>query len=122
MIQNESKVKIADNTWWKIWKVFRVLNWSKWRFARMWDKVVISIKEASTTWQVSKWDVVRAVVVRARKEMKRNDGTYIRFEDNAVAIIDKEGKPKWKRIFWPVARELREKGFKEVANIAEEII
>ena len=122
MLQTESRVKIVDNTWAKTWLVIRVIKWSSAKFAYVWDKVVIAVKTASTWWQVSKWDVVRAVVVRTAKEIRRSDGTYIRFEDNAVAIIDKEWKPKWKRIFGPVAKELREKGFREVANMAEEII
>lgn len=122
MIQNESAVKIVDNTWAKTWKVIRILKWSRARFASVWDKVVIAVKSAATGWQINKWDVAWAVVVRTRKEIWRKDWTYIRFGDNAVAIIDKEGMPKWKRIFGPVARELREKGFYKVATLAEEII
>lgn len=122
MIQNETAVKIVDNTWAKIWKVIRILKWSRARFATIWDKVVIAIKNAATWGQISKWDVAWAVVVRTRKEIRRKDWTYIRFGDNAVAIIDKEWMPRGKRIFWPVARELREKWFYKVATLAEEII
>lgn len=122
MIQNESKVKIIDNTWAKTWKVIRILKWSFTNFATVWDKVVIAVKTASPSWQVWKWEVSRAVVVRTRKEIRRPDWTYIRFEDNAVALIDKDWNPKWKRIFWPVAKELRLKWFRPVANIAEEVI
>ena len=123
MIQNESAVRIVDNTWAKTWKVIRVLKWSFPTYATVWDKVVIAVKSAVPGWQVSKWDVVRAVVVRTRKEIKRPDWSYIRFEDNAVALISKEWwDPRWKRIFWPVAKELRTKGFKSIANMAEEII
>ncbi len=122
MIQNLSKVVIADNTGWKIWQVIRVLNWSNARFARVWDKVVIAVKKALPWGQLEEGDVVWAVVVRTKKEIKRKDWTYVRFSDNAVAIIDKEWNPRGKRIFWPVAREVREKGFRQVANMAEEII
>ncbi len=122
MIQNESKVKIIDNTWAKTGKVVRVLKWSFSNFAKIGDKVVISIKSATPGGQVNKGDVNRAVVVRTRKETKRPDGSYIRFEDNAVALIDKWWAPRGKRIFWPVAKELRTKWFKAVANIAEEVI
>ncbi len=122
MIQNESKVKIIDNTWAKSWKVVRVLKWSFWWFAKIWDKVVVAVKSAAPNWQVSKGEVSWAVVVRTRKETRRSDWSYIRFEDNAVALIDKEWSPRWKRIFWPVAKELRSKWFRPVANIAEEVI
>ncbi len=122
MIQNLSKVVIADNTGGKVWQVIRVLNGSNWRFARVWDKVVIAVKKALPWWQLEEGDVVWAVVVRTRKEIRRKDWTYVRFSDNAVAIIDKEGNPKGKRIFGPVAREVREKWFRQVANMAEEII
>ena len=122
MIQNESKVKIIDNTWAKTAKVIRILKWSFTNFATVGDRVVVAIKSAIPGWQVAKWDVSWAVVCRTRKEIKRMDGTYIRFEDNAVALIDKDLKPKGKRIFWPVAKELRTKWFKSIANIAEEVI
>ena len=122
MIQNESKVIVADNTWAKTAKVIRVLDWSNNKSATIWNRVVLAVKSASPTWQIDKWDVVRWVVVRVRKEIKRNDWTYIRFQDNAVALIDDSWNPKGKRIFWPVARELREKWFKKVATLSEEII
>lgn len=122
MIQNESVVNVVDNTWAKLWKVIRVLKWSNARFATIGDIVVIAILDAAKGGQFDKGDVAWAVVVRTTKEMRRSDGTYVRFEDNAVAIIDKEKNPKGKRIFWPVAKELRTKGFRPVANLAEEII
>ncbi len=122
MIQNESNVKVADNTWAKTWKVIRIIKSSNSRFAYVWDIVVIAIKSALPSSQIEKWDVSRAVLVRSRKEIGRKDWTYVRFEDNAVALIDKEKAPKWKRIFWPVAKELREKWFRTVANLADEII
>ena len=122
MIQNESKVKIADNTGWKEGQVIRVLKGSNARFAWVWDVVVIAIKAASTWGQVEKWEVSHAVVVRTRAPIKRADGTTLRFDDNAVALIDAKKVPKWKRIFGPVAKELRDKGFKSVAILAEETI
>lgn len=122
MIQNESVVNVVDNTWAKLAKVIRVLKWSNGRFATIWDIVVVAILDAAKGWQYDKGDVAWGVVVRTRKENRRPDGTYVRFEDNAIAIIDKEKNPKWKRIFWPVAKELRTKGFRNIANLAEEII
>lgn len=122
MIQNESKVKIADNTGWKEGQVIRVLKGSNARFAWVWDIVVIAIKSASTWGQVEKWEVSHAVVVRTRAPIKRADWTTLRFDDNAVALIDAKKVPKGKRIFGPVAKELRDKGFKSVAILAEETI
>lgn len=122
MIQNESKVKIVDNTGGKTWKVIRVLKGHLWKSATVGDVVVIAVKSATPSGQIEKWQVVRAVVVRVTKEVKRTDGSYIRAEDNAVAIVDEEGNPKGKRIFGPVFRELREKGFKPVANLADDVI
>ncbi len=122
MIQNESKVIIADNTWAKTAKVIRVLDWSFRKSGTIWTRVVVAIKTALPGWQVQKWDVARGIIVRTRKEIRRSDGSYIRFWDNAIAIIDESNQPKGKRIFWPVARELREKGYKTIANLAEEVI
>jgi len=121
MLQTESRVKIVDNTWAKTWLIIGLIKWNA-SFATVWDKVVIAVKSALPSSTYNKWDVVRAVIVRVAKEIRRKDGSYIRFEDNAVAIIDKEWAAKWKRIFGPVAKELREKGFKNIANMAEEII
>ncbi len=122
MIQQESKVIVADNSWAKTAKVIRVLKWSRTRFATVGDKVVVAIKTSSPTGQIDKWSVQRWVVVRVKKEIRREDGTYLRFEDNAIALIDKSWAPLWKRIFWPVARELRAKWFRSLATMAEEII
>ncbi len=122
MIQNESKVNIVDNTWGRSAKVVRILKWSFPRFATVWDKVVVALKSASPDWQVSKWDVSWAVVVRTVKEVRRKDWSYIRFGDNAVALINKDGWARWKRIFGPVAKELREKWYRPIANMAEEVI
>ena len=122
MIGQESKVVIIDNSGAKTGKVIRVLKGSSARFATVWDKVVVAIKTASPSGQIEKWSVQWAVVVRVRKEIRREDGTYIRFNDNAVVLINKNGDPIGKRIFGPVAREVRTKGFKKLATMAEEIV
>jgi large subunit ribosomal protein L14 len=122
MIQNESVVNIADNTGAKTWLVIRVLKWSRTRFATVGDKVVVAVKSVASTSNLEKGAVMRWVVVRTRKEIRRPDGSYLRFEDNAIALINKSWDPIGKRIFGPVARELRLKGFRAVANMAEEII
>jgi large subunit ribosomal protein L14 len=122
MIQQESKVIVADNTWAKVAKVIRVLKWSRARFARIWDKVVVAIKTASASGQIDKWSVQWWVVVRVVKEIARKDGTYVRFSDNAIALIDKSWNPLGKRIFGPVAKEVRLKWFKSLATMAEEIV
>lgn len=122
MIQQESKVIVADNTWAKVAKVIRVLKWSRARFARIGDKVVVAIKSATASGQIDKWSVQRWVVVRVVKEIVRKDWTYIRFWDNAIALINKSWDPLGKRIFGPVAKEVREKWFKSLATMAEEIV
>lgn len=122
MIQQESRVIIADNSWAKTWKVIRVLKgtWSK--TAGIWDKVVIAIKTVLPSWSIEKWSVQWGVVVRVRKEIRRKDWTYLRFSDNAVALINKNLEPIWKRIFWPVAWELRERWFRRIATMSEEVV
>lgn len=122
MIGQESRVLVADNTGAKTAKVIRVLKGSFARFATVGDRVVVAIKTASSTWSIEKGSVQWGVVVRVRKEVKRSDGTYIRFDDNAIALINKSHEPIGKRIFGPVAREVREKGYKKLATMAEEII
>ena len=122
MIWNESKVIIADNTGAKWWKVIRVKKWSNAKYASVWDVVVIAVKKATPWGQVEEWDVVWGVVIRTTRPIKRKDGTVVKFSDNAVALINKDWEPRWKRIFGPVAREVREKGFRQLANLAEEVI
>lgn len=122
MIQQESNVIVADNTGAKTAQVIRVLKWSTGKIAWVGDIVVVAIKSATPSWQVAKASVQWWVVVRTRKEIRRPDGTYIRFDDNAIALIWKNKEPLGKRVFWPVARELRERGFRTVAVMAEEII
>lgn len=122
MIQNESMVNIVDNSGALTAKVIRVLKWSSSRYAVLGDKVVLAVKTVKAWEQVKKWEVVRWVLVRSRKETRRKDGSYIRFEDNAVVLISDEWQPKWKRIFGPIAREVREKGYHQIAKMAEEVI
>jgi len=122
MIQQESRVIVADNSGAKTWKVIRVLKWSGSKTASVGDRVVIAIKTILPSGAIEKGSVHRAVVVRVRKEVRRKDGTYIRFWDNAVALINKSLEPLGKRIFGPVAWELREKWFKRLATMAEEVV
>ncbi len=122
MIAQESNVIVADNTGAKTAQVIRVLGWSTVKRATVGDIVVVAIKNASPTGQIESASVQWWVVVRTRKELRRSDGSCVRFEDNAIALIDKKREPLGKRIFGPVAKELREKGFKKVATMAEEIV
>jgi len=123
MVQHRSMLKVADNTGAKKLQVFRVLGGYKKRYARVGDIVTCSVKEAVPRSAVKKGDVVHAVIVRTRKESRRADGTYIRFDDNAAVIIDKENKePKGTRIFGPVARELRDKGYSRIISLAPEVL
>ncbi len=121
MIQQESRMKIADNTGGRELLVIHVLGGSKRRYARVGDVVVATIKSATPHGSVKKSDVVRAVVVRTTKEWRREDGSYIRFDDNAAVILDADGvNPRGTRIFGPVARELREKGYMKIVSLAPE--
>jgi large subunit ribosomal protein L14 len=122
MIQQESIVKIADNTGAKSALCIRVLGGSRRRYARVGDVVVVTIKDAMPNAQVKKGDVVRAVVVRTNKEMRRRDGSYIRFDDNAAVLINPAGEPRGTRIFGPVGRELREKRFMKIVSLAPEVL
>lgn len=123
MIQQESHLKIADNTGGRDMQVIRVLGGSKRRYGRVGDLVVGSIKSAVPHGTVHKSEIVRAVIVRTVKEYRREDGSHIRFDDNAAVILDTDGKnPRGTRIFGPVARELREKGFTKIVSLAPEVI
>jgi large subunit ribosomal protein L14 len=123
MIQQESRLKVADNTGGRELLVIRVLGGSKRRYGHVGDVVVAAVKSATPHSAVSKSDVVRAVIVRTAKEYRRNDGSYIRFDDNAAVILDADGKnPRGTRIFGPVARELREKGFTKIVSLAPEVL
>ncbi len=122
MIQQESRLRVADNTGAKELLVIRVLGSSNKQYAGIGDIVVATVKEAAPNMPVKKSDVVRAVLVRTAHTKKRPDGTNIRFDDNAAVIINKEGNPLGTRIFGPVARELREKGYMKIVSLAPEVI
>ncbi|OGO61445.1 MAG: 50S ribosomal protein L14 [Chloroflexi bacterium RBG_19FT_COMBO_47_9] len=123
MIQQESVVKVADNTGGRSLLVIHVIGGSRRRYGRVGDIVVGTIKEASPQGSVKKSEVVKAVIVRCAKEWRRDDGSYIRFDDNAAVILDADGQnPKGTRIFGPVARELREKGFMRIVSLAPEVL
>jgi len=123
MIQQESRVKVADNSGGRELLVIRVLGGSRRRYGGVGDIVVGTIKSATPHSGVSKSDVVRAVIVRTAKEYRREDGSYIRFDDNAAVILDTDGKnPRGTRIFGPVARELRDKGFTKIVSLAPEVL
>ncbi len=123
MIQEGTKLKVVDNSGAKEIKCIKVLGGSKRRYAELGDVVVGAVKEAEPRKLVKKHEVVRAVIVRQKKPYRRNDGSYISFEDNAAIILEAKTKvPKGGRIFGPVAREVREKGFEEVVGTAKEII
>jgi len=122
MIQTESRLNVADNTGAKQIGVIRVLGGSFRRSGGIGDIVVASVKEATPGGMVKKGDVIKAVVVRCVKPKRRADGTHIRFDDNAAVIIDKDGNPKGTRIFGPVARELREKGYMKIVSLAPEVL
>ena len=123
MIQQESRVTVADNSGARELLVIRVLGGSRRRYARIGDVVVGSIKEAVSQGSVKSHEVVRAVVVRTAKEWRRKDGSTVKFDDNAVVILDADGtNPKGTRIFGPVPRELREKGFMKIVSLAQETV
>ncbi len=122
MVQQESIVRIADNSGARKALVIRVLGGSRRRYARMGDVVVVTIKDALPTGQVKKGDVVKAVIVRTAKETRRRDGSYIRFDDNAAVLITDAREPRATRIFGPVGRELREKRFMKIVSLAPEVL
>jgi large subunit ribosomal protein L14 len=122
VIQQESRIRVADNTGARSLLCIRVLGGSKRRSAGVGDVVVASVKEAIPGGAVKKGDVVRAVVVRTKKETRRDDGSYIRFGENAGVLINPDGAPRGTRIFGPVARELREKGYTRIISLAPEVL
>ena len=122
MIQQETRCKVADNTGAKEVLVIRVLGGSGRRYARVGDVIVGSVKDALPGGAVKKGEVVKAVVVRTAKERRRPDGSYIRFDDNAVVLINEQRNPRGTRIFGPVARELREKRFMKIISLAPEVL
>lgn len=122
MIQQESRVRVADNTGARQVLVIRVLGGTRKRYARIGDIIVGTVKDAQPGGSVSKGSVIKGVVVRTVKETRRPDGSYIRFDDNAIVIIDEAGNPKGTRIFGPVARELRDKKFMRIVSLAPEVL
>ena len=122
MIQQESRLKVADNTGAKEILTIRVLGGSGRRYAGIGDTIVATVKDAIPGGNVKKGDVVKAVVVRTRKERRRPDGSYIRFDENAAVIINNNGDPRGTRIFGPVGRELRDKKFMRIVSLAQEVI
>lgn len=122
MIQQESRLKVADNSGAKELLCIRVLGGSHRRYARIGDVIVASVKEATPGGVVKKGDVVKAVVVRTKKATRRPDGTTIRFDENAAVIINEQGNPRGTRIFGPVARELRERDFMRIVSLAPEVL
>lgn len=122
MIQQESRLKVADNTGAKELLCIRVLGSSNKKFAGVGDVIVAAVKSAAPNMPVKKSDVVKAVIVRTKFSTKRPDGTVIRFDENAAVIINKDGNPTGTRVFGPVARELREKNFMKIVSLAPEVI
>lgn len=122
MIQQETRLNVADNTGAKELLCIRVLGSSGRKYAAIGDIIVCAVKDAAPNMPVKKSDVVKAVVVRTKKSLKRLDGTTIRFDENAAVIINKDGNPIGTRVFGPVARELRDKGFMKIVSLAPEVI
>jgi len=122
MIQQESRLKVADNTGAKEILCIRVLGGSTRRYASVGDIIVATVKQAAPGGSVKKGEVVRAVIVRTKKEVGRNDGSYIRFDDNAAVILDASKNPRGTRIFGPVARELRDRRYMKIVSLAPEVL
>ena len=122
MIQQETRLKVADNTGAKEVLCIKVLGGSRKRYARTGDLIVITVKKAIPNSNLKKGEVHKAVVVRTKKELRRKDGSYIRFDDNAVVIINDQKEPRGTRVFGPVARELREKKYMKILSLAPEVI
>lgn len=122
MIQTESRMNVADNSWAKIVSVIKVLGWSKRRYASVGDVVIVSVKKALPQWNIKKKSVVKAVVVRTLYPIKREDWSYVRSDDNACVIINDNGEPKSTRVFWPVFRELKAKWYQKIISLAPEVL
>lgn len=122
MIQTESRLAVTDNSGAKELLCIKVLWGSKRRYASVGDEIIGSVKKASPDGNIKKKKVVRAIVVRTSKEIKRSDGSYVRFDDNACVIIGDDGNPKSTRIFGPVARELKAKGYNKIVSLAPEVL
>jgi large subunit ribosomal protein L14 len=122
MIQAETRLKVADNSGARKVACIKVLGGSKRRYAHVGDVIVCSVKEAIPNGAIKKGEVVKAVVVRTKKEIRRADGSYIKFDDNAAVIIDPQGNPRGTRIFGPVARELRDRRYMKIVSLAPEVL
>jgi large subunit ribosomal protein L14 len=122
MIQQGSKLKVADNSGAKIIECIKVLGGTRKRYAKIGDIIVVSIKEAEPRGTVKKGEKAKAVIVRQKKSLRRKDGSYIRFDDNAGVIVDKDKQPRATRIFGPIACELREAGFNKIVSLAPEVL
>ncbi|NLH48635.1 MAG: 50S ribosomal protein L14 [Myxococcales bacterium] len=122
MIQMNTTLNVADNSGARKLEAIKVLGGSKRKYARVGDVVVVSVKEAIATAKVKKGDVLQAVIVRTRRRVARPDGTYIRFDENSAVLINKQKEPIGNRIFGPVARELRTKGFNRIISLAPEVL
>lgn len=122
MLQQESRLKVADNTGAREALVIRVLGGTKRRYASVGDKIVVSIKESTPTGTAKKGTVSKAVVVRTKKEVRRKDGSYIRFDDNACVLLGATGEMRGTRVFGPVARELRDKNYMKIVSLAPEVL
>ena len=122
MVQQESRLLVADNTWAKEVLTIRVLGGTKRRYASLGDKIVVTVKNATPNGTVKKGQVSTAVVVRTKKEVRRKDGSYIRFDDNACVLLDSAGELRGTRVFGPVARELRDKNFMKIVSLAPEVL
>ncbi|TET93034.1 MAG: 50S ribosomal protein L14 [Desulfobacteraceae bacterium] len=122
MIQTQTKLKVADNSGAKLLSCIKVLGGSKRRYASVGDIIVVSVKEAMPNSKVKKGDVVRAVIVRTAKGLRRQDGSYIKFDDNSAVLINQQMEPIGTRIFGPVARELRAKNFMKIISLAPEVL
>ncbi len=122
MLQQESRLKVADNTGAKEVLVIRVLGGTKRRYASIGDQIVVTVKEATPSGNIKKGTVSRAVVVRTTKEVRRKDGSYIRFDDNACVLLGANGEMRGTRVFGPVARELRDKEYMKIVSLAPEVL
>ena len=122
MIQQETRLKVADNSGAKEVLCFKILGGSRRRYASIGDLIVVTVKNAIPGGMVKKGEVTRAVVVRTRKEVRRKDGSYIRFDDNAAVLLSSAGEPRGTRIFGPVARELRDGGYMKIVSMASEVM
>ena len=122
MIQMQSRLEVADNSGAKKVQCIKVLGGSKRKYAGIGDLIVVSVKEAAPNGKVKKGDVLHAVVVRTKKQIGREDGTYIRFDDNAAVLLNNQGQPIGNRVFGPVARELRAQNFMKIVSLAPEVL